>query len=881
MTNDCGDNSDETSCSNYKKCNFETPNCPYLKQDYITDQLNWTRKAGPTFSFRTGPSRDHTLGTYLGYYYYLETSGQRYGQIANLVSSIFDLTTINNCQMTLYYHMSGLTVGNFAILSRRQSNGTVTTLFSRRGPQGDIWRKATVTLPTGSLIQVLIQASVGDSFTGDIAIDDVSFSPTCSVSNQNLPLAPPPPPTSAPPPTTAVPHTCDLNNQFNCRSSGKCILLTQVCDFRQDCADNSDEVACIQQTCSFEQNMCGWQSQSTNGFFTSNSSTARKFQWERHSGATHTGSTGPSIDHTLGTPQGFYVYTDASYGRWTDIAILTSPLIGGTGTQCVISFWYHMYGTSVGTLRLSSLKDDTSTSLWSQSGSRGNRWNQVALKVGQRQSFKLQFRATRNILWSGDIALDDIKLSNCIQPIRQPTCPQSTFTCGNGYCIKSQYVCDYANDCGNYQDEGQTTCSQNAVGRCGFEINECYFYLDPTGKSNWMRRTGTVFGGPSGDLDTNSRDGHYMNLNTYYPAKSGDVSRFASQGLKPAKSSDNCYLRFFYFMLPATNGGQLNVYIRTNAASTSMTKIFSVANASVTYWNRVAVKIVSSSAFQVVFEGVVGTLYRARVGVDAVSFTKGCQFGGNIGNLNPRPPNSGFPTVNCNSNLLFGCKNGKCVARSAVCNFKDDCGDASDEANCGTNCNFENGTCGWYNAAFGSRRNWTRTLAGANTTPRSPKTDHTTNTTSGYYMYMPPLRSGASSINRQVGMLESALYLGSGPQCTMSFYYAKYTTYSYYFVSVYVQTSTKTILKGYFTNGDSKATAWQYGVVNIGIQQSFRILIGGSTGSSFSYGLALDDITFNNCYSSKLRKKEYLTLFSTNSCHDTDQSMQSILFVFY
>ncbi|RDD40325.1 MAM and LDL-receptor class A domain-containing protein 2 [Trichoplax sp. H2] len=854
MTNDCGDNSDEASCSTYKQCNFETPNCAYLTQDLVTDQLNWTRRAGPTFSVYTGPSRDHTLGTYKGYYYYLETSGLlQYGQVANLLSSVFDLTSTSNCRMTLYYHMYGQTIGNFAILTRTQSNGTMTQLFARRGPQGDIWRKVTVTLPSGKLTQLVIQATVGDSFSGDIAIDDVSFTSTCKSTTQSLPYAPPLPPTSAPPPTTAVSHTCNLNTQFNCRSTGKCILLSKVCDFRQDCADNSDEVACIQQTCSFEQSMCGWQSQSVNGAFTSVNSTAIKFKWERHNGATHTGSTGPSVDHTLGTSQGYYVYTDASFGRFTDVAILTSPIIGGTGSQCVVSFWYHMYGSHVGRLSLNAKRGNTLTQLWTRNGGRANTWYQVSVKVGQRQSFQLQFRGTRSFLYNGDIALDDIKLNNCIQPIRQPVCPQTTFTCGNGYCVDPKYVCDYANDCGGLQDETNSVCSKNAMGRCGFELDECYFYLDTPNKPNWIRRTGLIFNGPSGDVDTGASTGHYMNLNTYYPALSGDVSRFASQPFKAASSNANCYLRFYYFMLPATNGGQLNVYTRTSASANGMNTIFSVANASVNYWNRVAVKIVSSAPFQVVFEGVVGTRYSARIGIDAISFTSGCAFGGNIQipGITVRPPNSGFPTPGCSSNSSFGCKNGKCIPRSSVCNFKNDCGDNSDEANCGTNCNFDTGTCGWYNAGYGSRRNWTRTLAGSNPISRAPKIDHTSNSSSGYYMYMRPMTTGASSINRYVGMLESALYAASSPQCTMSFWYAKYRIYTYYFIGVYVQTSTQTIQMAYFTNGDSKGTAWQKATVNIGIQQNFRILIGGSTGSSRLYGLAMDDIQFNNCFTTQ------------------------------
>ncbi|RDD40324.1 MAM and LDL-receptor class A domain-containing protein 2 [Trichoplax sp. H2] len=850
MTNDCGDNSDETNCKGYTQCNFEKSDCSYLMQDLTGDQMNWTRNAGPTFSIWTGPSRDHTLGTYQGYYYYLEVSAQQYGKTANLLTPVFDLTTISTCKMILYYHMNGDTVGSLAILAKTTRNGTAQQLFIKRGSQGDIWQRAVVTLPRGQLTQLVIQGTVGDSFYGDIAIDDVSFSPSCNKTTQQLPYAPPPP--SGIPPTTAVPHTCNLNSQFNCRSSGRCIYLSQVCDFRQDCADNSDEVACIQPTCTFEKGMCGWLPQSTNGVFTRPNSTSPKFRWERHTGATHTGRTGPSVDHTLGTSQGYYVYTDASNGRFTDTALLTSPIIGGTGSQCIISFWYHMYGTSVGTLSLVAKQGTTTTStLWSRFGNQGNSWRQVTIKVGQRRNFQLQFTGRRGLLYNGDMAIDDVTLSNCMQPVRAPTCPTSSFTCGNGYCVQPQYVCDYANDCGGLQDETTAACNKSAIGRCGFEADECYFYLDPSGKNYWDRRSASfIFNGPTGDVNTASTQGHFLNLNSYFPAQTGDISRIASQPFKPAASSANCYLRFYYFMTPAINGGSLNVYIRGNSSVLGMRQIFSVSNTTVSYWKRVAVKITSSAAYQVIFEGVVGSRYSSRIGIDGVSFTSGCQFGGNIQipGINVRPPNSGFPTSTCTGSSNFGCKNGKCIPRTSVCNFNNDCGDGSDEINCGSNCTFDKGPCGWYNAGFGTRRNWTLAVA-ATAGRRAPPIDHTTNSSSGSYMFMPATSTSFLSFNRDVGILESALYKGSGPACTMSLWYTKYSFGTYYYLAIYVRTSSNTVRIGYFTNGDFKGTTWQKVTVKIGIQQNFRILIGGSTGSSRLYGLAVDDIKFQNCYS--------------------------------
>ena len=67
----------------------------------------------------------------------------------------------------------------------------------------------------------------GDSYTGDIGIDDVSFTPGCVPFSGKLPVAPAPTPTLRP--ATTKPHQCS-SAEFNCASQGPavCILSTQV-----------------------------------------------------------------------------------------------------------------------------------------------------------------------------------------------------------------------------------------------------------------------------------------------------------------------------------------------------------------------------------------------------------------------------------------------------------------------------------------------------------------------------------------------------------------------------------------------------------------------------------------------------------------------------
>ncbi|XP_054528856.1 MAM and LDL-receptor class A domain-containing protein 1-like [Pan troglodytes] len=90
-------------------------------------------------------------------------------------------------------------------------------------------------------MEILVEASVGDGFTGDIAIDDLSFM-DCTLYPGNLPAdLPTPPETSVP--VTLPPHNC-TDNEFVCRSDDHCVEKMQKCDFKYDCPDKSDEASC-------------------------------------------------------------------------------------------------------------------------------------------------------------------------------------------------------------------------------------------------------------------------------------------------------------------------------------------------------------------------------------------------------------------------------------------------------------------------------------------------------------------------------------------------------------------------------------------------------------------------------------------------------------
>lgn len=165
-----------------------------------------------------------------------------------------------------------------------------------------------------------------------------------------------------------------------------------------------------------------------------------QFDWTRRRGATPSTNTGPSADHTLGTTAGQLVFLFALllaqpftllwpalwgnmiivFSRWNtsqialkskklkvvlvqcaskvfvaagiyayietsspvglgDNAVLRSPLFSAVDNSCSMTFWYHMYGATTGTLnvKVNSLTLSSTTTVWTKKGNQGNKWSRA------------------------------------------------------------------------------------------------------------------------------------------------------------------------------------------------------------------------------------------------------------------------------------------------------------------------------------------------------------------------------------------------------------------------------------------------------------------------------------------------------------------------
>ena len=79
-----------------------------------------------------------------------------------------------------------------------------------------------------------------------------------------------------------------------------------------------------------------------------------------------------------------------------------------------IGFQYHMYGSTIGLAVLETSANGTSWGpLWSKSGDLGDQWLQATVYAGSGQSM-VRFKYTSGSSFTGDLALDDFRIGDCL-----------------------------------------------------------------------------------------------------------------------------------------------------------------------------------------------------------------------------------------------------------------------------------------------------------------------------------------------------------------------------------------------------------------------------------------------------------------------------------
>jgi large repetitive protein len=413
----------------------------------------------------TGPSAGRGGS---GQYLYAEASGAQNQSVAQITSPLIDVTSLTVPELNFYYHMYGDQVNQLKTEVWSQSLGwqTVGTLIGEvQTSETDTFLLATYTLSQFANDTILVRFSASRGFgtdnQGDIAIDDFTFdeAPTCpdpsllAVKGRTM--------TSVLLEWQAVNATsweiqygatgttlgATANTTVTVTTNpGAVTGLTSgtTYDFwiREICGptDKSGWVGpvtgatfCTPVAAPWSENFdtTGW----TAGSGTYNGGDALAtcwfrspeadtlptslFAWGIRSGNTLTGLTGPNDDFS---GSGNYAYTEASRGAPNQEAFLESPLLDlSTLLKPRVSFYTHMRGGNINTLKLQVWVDSTQTwdTYLTVSGNQGNQWDyrEVDLAGFAGDTIALRWSGTKGTGAQGDIAIDEIVLDD------QPLCP--------------------------------------------------------------------------------------------------------------------------------------------------------------------------------------------------------------------------------------------------------------------------------------------------------------------------------------------------------------------------------------------------------------------------------------------------------------------------
>ncbi|XP_038052723.1 MAM and LDL-receptor class A domain-containing protein 1-like [Patiria miniata] len=509
-------------CPVQGSCDFERDTCTWINSQ--ADVFDWVRLNSDTASQYTGPSSDHTCGVSgscsPGFFLYIETSSPRVaGDYARLSSSF--LTPNQDFCMTFWYHMYGADIGELFVLKTVSSLETVVWFLSgQQSSNSTDWKYGQIGVTDTIPFQMMFEGVVGKSFAGDIAIDDVLFLPgLCN----------------------AFPSTADPA-QYGFNAS-----------------------------CDFEASICSWQQARDDGF-----------DWSRYQGSTPSVDTGPSGDHTTGS--GYYIYTEASSPRVAleRARITTRPLTPTSLLGNCLSFWYHMTGSTMGTLNLfmTSLANGTDTALWSKTGEQDGDWLPAQRTIRSDQDFTITFEGIIGSSYESDIALDDIVYT-------QGSCPPPR--------------------------------------QCDFELDFCEWSQVATiDDFDWTRPRGIdIHPGQTGtrlpDKTTGTSTGHFVYLDET-SQQAGNTAVLINPHF-PAIPDGEC-LQFWYYV-HGTGVGSLEVFQYFPNTTSLGARLWGKNGDQGDLWRLGRVTLQANSPFLAAFVGTVGSTGQGDVAIDDVEVTIG------------------------------------------------------------------------------------------------------------------------------------------------------------------------------------------------------------------------------------------------------------------
>lgn len=261
-----------------------------------------------------------------------------------------------------------------------------------------------------------------------IAVDDIAFSSGCLVLDSLPPVTLPGGITV----TTAKPPIISNCSTVSCLSKANpkqtiCLRVDQLCNLVEDCLKGEDEQSCLQ--CDFDHgNTCGW------------SNRPAQTSWRLAARAKDSEGKLPKEDADSNPLGGFIWHTSATFSA---TAIMRSaPLNSATSPYCKLEFSFNIpQGTA---LKVSRISATGSTQVLSSTGSfYSSEWKVQRIDIGaQASGFSLQVESktsSKNTF----VAVDSIKLLECIPDTPPPTTPKPISIVGSVSCTFESDLCGW------------------------------------------------------------------------------------------------------------------------------------------------------------------------------------------------------------------------------------------------------------------------------------------------------------------------------------------------------------------------------------------------------------------------------------------------------
>eukprot|EP00111_Clytia_hemisphaerica_P005832 TCONS_00016883-protein len=163
--------------------------------------------------------------------------------------------------------------------------------------------------------------------------------------------------------------------------------------------------------------------------------------WRRIKGRTPSGSTGPNHDHSTAetTKDGHYMYAESSGpARTGNKASLVSKEFPAISHRCM-TFFYSMYGSGVGVLRIILQKGGVEEEIWKKEGNQQENWHEAEVEFSPGSyNYKIRIEAERGANFQGDIGLDDIHFRDSACSVTTVTIAPAVFS--TNPVIESQHV---------------------------------------------------------------------------------------------------------------------------------------------------------------------------------------------------------------------------------------------------------------------------------------------------------------------------------------------------------------------------------------------------------------------------------------------------------